>query len=120
LVVISQAHKASELDSPTTSSVVRRIHGGIRRTFGTAQQGKAPALVADLKLMLQKVPNTRRPQGLGAASARFAGGFRRSELVALDVEDLEFSSAAAGGGDAKVQDRPRRPLAAHRHSIRLE
>jgi site-specific recombinase XerD len=94
LVVISQAHKAHNLDSPTTSSLVRRTHAGIRRTIGTAQQGKAPALVGDLKRMLQKVPDTRvglRDRALLLVG--FAGGFRRSELVALDVEDLEFSSA---------------------------
>jgi site-specific recombinase XerD len=94
LVVISQAHKAADLDSPTTSSLVRRTHAGIRRTIGIAQQGKAPALVADLKRMLQKVPSTRvglRDRALLLVG--FAGGFRRSELVALNVEDLEFSGA---------------------------
>jgi site-specific recombinase XerD len=93
LVVISQAHKAADLDSPTTSSLVR-THAGIRRTIGTTQQGKTPALVADLKRMLQKVPYTRvglRDRALLLVG--FAGGFRRSELVALNVEDLEFSSA---------------------------
>jgi integrase len=94
LVVISQAHKAADLPSPTTSSLVSRTHAGIRRTIGTAQTGKAPALVEDLKRMLEKVPSTRvgmrdRPLLL----LGFAGGFRRSELVALDVADLEFSSA---------------------------
>jgi integrase len=44
--------------------------------------------------MLSKVPSTRvglRDRAL--LMLGFAGGFRRSELVALDVEDLEFSSA---------------------------
>jgi site-specific recombinase XerD len=94
LVVISQAHKAANLPSPTTSSLVSRTHAGIRRSIGTAQQGKAPAVVADLKRMLGKVPNTRvglRDRALLLLG--FAGGFRRSELVALDVEDLEFSGA---------------------------
>src|SRR5712692_8065574 len=49
LVVISQAHKGADLPSPTTSSLVHRVHAGVRRTIGTAQPGKAPALVADLK-----------------------------------------------------------------------
>ena len=59
LVVISQAHKAADLPSPTTSSLVSRTHAGIRRTLGTAQTGKAPALVDDLKRMLDKLPGTR-------------------------------------------------------------
>jgi hypothetical protein len=59
LVVISQAHRAADLASPTTSSLVRRTHAGIRRSIGAAQLGKAPALVDDLKLMLNTLPNTR-------------------------------------------------------------
>ncbi len=94
LVVISQAHKTADLPSPTTSSLVRRTHAGIRRSIGTAQAAKAPAVVSDLKRMLAELPSThvglrdRAPLLLG-----FAGAFRRSELVALDVADLEFSSA---------------------------
>ena len=59
LVVISQAQKAADLPSPTTSSLVRRKHGGIRRAPGTAQSSKAPAVVTDLKRMLEELPNTR-------------------------------------------------------------
>jgi site-specific recombinase XerD len=84
LVVISQAHKAADLDSPTTSSLLRRTHAGIRRSIGTAQTAKAPAVISNLKRMLGKVPNTRvglRDRALLLLG--FAGGFRRSELVAL-------------------------------------
>jgi site-specific recombinase XerD len=94
LVVISQAHKGADLPSPTTSSLVHRVHAGIRRTIGTAQVGKAPAVVADLKTMLQKLPGTR--VGLRDRAVLllgFAGAFRRAELVSLDLSDLEFSSA---------------------------
>jgi integrase len=94
LVVISQAHKAADLPSPTGSSLVRRVHAGIRRTLGTAQQGKAPAVVGELKLMLEQLPNTRvglRDRALLLLG--FAGAFRRSELVSLDVADLEFARA---------------------------
>jgi hypothetical protein len=84
----------ADLPSPTTSSLVRRTHAGIRRSIGTAQTAKAPAVVTDLKRMLTKLPNTRvgtRDRALLLLG--FAGAFRRSELVALDVDDLEFSSA---------------------------
>jgi integrase len=94
LVVISQAHTAADLPSPTGSSLVRRTHAGIRRTIGTAQHGKAPALVDDLKRMLDQLPGSRvglRDRALLLLG--FAGAFRRSELVSLDVADLEFSSA---------------------------
>jgi integrase len=51
-------------------------------------------VITDLKRMLQKLPNTRvglRDRALLLLG--FAGAFRRSELVGLDVADLEFSSA---------------------------
>src|SRR5262249_7104039 len=85
LVMLSQAHKAANLPSPTTASLVRRTHAGIRRSIGTAQQGKAPTLSSDLKRMLSKLPSTRvglRDRALLLLG--FAGGFRRSELVALN------------------------------------
>src|ERR671937_304071 len=94
LVVISQAHKAADLPSPTTSSLVRRTHAGIRRAIGTAQVAKAPAVVEDLKRMLDSLPATRvglRDRALLLLG--FAGAFRRAELVALDVADLEFTRA---------------------------
>src|SRR6266700_1085586 len=44
LVAISQAHKGADEPTPTTSSAVRRVYAGIRRTHGTAQRAKTPAL----------------------------------------------------------------------------
>jgi len=82
------------LASPTSSSLVRPVHAGIRRTIGTAQVGKTPTLVADLKLMLEKLPATR--VGLRDRAVLllgFAGAFRRSEPVSLDINDLDFSRA---------------------------
>jgi integrase len=73
---------------------VRRTHAGIRRSIGTAQQGKAPAVVEELKKMLEPLPKTRvglRDRALLLLG--FAGAFRRSELVSLDVADLEFTRA---------------------------
>src|SRR5439155_23271348 len=58
------------------------------------QQGKATAVVGELKLMLEKLPSTRvglRDRALLLLG--FAGAFRRSELVSLDVADLEFARA---------------------------
>ena len=59
LVVISQAHKAADLPSPTTSSLVSRTHAGIRRALGTAQQGKA--LPGAVQRRLQPVPPASPP-----------------------------------------------------------
>jgi len=62
---------------------------GIRRTIGAAREGKAPATADVLKQMLALCPDTlagKRDRALLALG--FAGAFRRSELVALQVEDL--------------------------------
>jgi hypothetical protein len=55
--------------------------------------GKAPALVADLKRMLDRLPGTcvgLRDRALLLVG--FAGAFRRSELISLNVADLEFAA----------------------------
>jgi integrase len=73
--------------------VVSETLKGIRRTIGTAQKGKLPLLTADLQKLLAHVPDT-----LGGVRDRalllvgFAGALRRSELAALDVEQVEFNS----------------------------
>lgn len=88
---ISQAHQAAGFNSPTSDMAVRVLMQGIRREKGTAPECKAPAVTADIKAMVSTLPD-----GLLGIRDRalllvgFAGGFRRSELVALDVENLEF------------------------------
>ena len=76
------------------------VWAGIRRTHGTAQEGKAPALVDDVRAMVTAMaPRRGRSWRLLELRDRalllvgFAGAFRRSELVGLDVEDLAFSRA---------------------------
>lgn len=91
LSAISQAHQARNLDSPTASLLVRKTFAGIRRTRGADQQGKAPLLPDDLRLMVSELddsPTGRRDRALLLLG--FAGAFRRSELVSLDLADLQF------------------------------
>ncbi len=62
---------------------------GIRRTIGTAQQGKAPVMAELLMRMVALCPDSligKRDRAVLCLA--FAGAFRRSELVALEVEDL--------------------------------
>jgi len=91
LTSISKAHQAAGLPSPASMqhAVVSETMKGIRRTLGTAQPGKEPLLTADIVEMLDSLDD-----GLLGCRDRalllmgFAGGFRRSEIVALDVEDI--------------------------------
>jgi integrase len=88
---ISAFHTAHGVPSPTTSAEVRLTLAGVRRTLGTAQTGKAPILTADVAAMVAQLPDKLlgvRDRALLLIG--FAGAFRRSELVALDVDDIEF------------------------------
>jgi site-specific recombinase XerD len=93
LASIAKAHSAAQLDSPTSMkhAVVKEVWAGIKRTVGTAQTAKAAATVDYLKLMLAHVPDTL--SGLRDRAVLllgFAAALRRSELVALEVEDVHY------------------------------
>lgn len=89
---ISQAHKAAGHPSPTRGRVAT-VWQGIRRAKGTAQKGKAPARTQEVRAMVAACGD-----GLLGARDRallllgFAGAFRRSELVGLQVADLDFGA----------------------------
>ena len=85
---ISQAHQIAGFETPTKSSQVRLVLAGIRRTNGTAQAAKTPVLVDDLRRMISRLPdNLLGVRDRALLLIGFAGAFRRSELVALDVPD---------------------------------
>ena len=92
LTSITKVHQAAGFTSPASMqhAVVSETLKGIRRSLGTAQLGKEPLLTADIIQMLDSLGN-----GLLGCRDRalllvgFAGGFRRSELVDLDVEDAK-------------------------------
>jgi len=89
---ISQAHQAAGYETPTSSLVVRSVLAGIRRELGTVENGKAPIMTEDIRAMVSVLPNNllgNRDRVLLLLG--FAGAFRRSELVSLNVEDLEFT-----------------------------
>jgi integrase len=94
LAAINKAHKAAGYGSPTQDSMlVAETFKGIKRTHGTAAVQKAPILTEDLRLMLRAAgKDTRGIRDRALLLAGFAGAFRRSELVALDVSDLDFNS----------------------------
>jgi site-specific recombinase XerD len=93
LNAIAEAHKAVGLEPPTHSPIVVNTMKGIRRTMGTAPTQKAPTLIDDVRAMVDATD-------AGAIGARdralillgFAGAFRRSEIVGLNIEDCAFGS----------------------------
>jgi integrase len=92
LNAISEAHKTMGLESPTHTATVQNTMKGMRRTLCTAPVQKAPALTDDLRAMLSAADS-----GIIGTRDRaiilvgFAGAFRRSELVSLDVDDCAFN-----------------------------
>lgn len=90
VAAIAAAHRLAGFDVPTASEAVKATQRGVRRTLGTRQTRKAPVTAETLKKALRKIPDD-----LSGARDRallligFAAALRRSELVALDVTDLE-------------------------------
>lgn len=89
LAAIKYAHKLAKAPDPTDDEAVRAVLKGARRKVGVAPNQKAAATVDILQMLLAQTPQTltgKRDRALLALG--FAGALRRSELVALDVEDL--------------------------------
>jgi integrase len=91
LVSIDREHRIQNLPPPGRSPELREVLAGVRRTHGTAPRQVNAILTDDLRAMLAATPDSLRGRrNRVLLLLGFAGAFRRSELVALDVEDLEF------------------------------
>jgi site-specific recombinase XerD len=90
LAAIRYAHRVAGHEAPTSAESVRAVLRGIRRSVGTAPAQKAPATAERVAAMLALIPATtlRGKRDRAMLALGFAGAFRRSELVALRVEDL--------------------------------
>jgi integrase len=90
LAAISQLHQEAGFPSPTQTWAMKQFLAGLRRELGVAPERKRPLLAEDLREILADLPDTRlgkRDRALLLLG--FSGAFRRSELVALDLTDLE-------------------------------
>ena len=91
LASIAKAHAAQGLGNPTRSILVQSTMRGIKRAHSTLQKQAKPLLVADLITIMASLtdsPKDMRDKALLLIG--FAGGFRRSELVAIDHADIEW------------------------------
>ena len=68
--------------------IMENLHG-IKRTLGSRQKAKKPILINDLKIII-KVIDEIKIRDKALILIGFAGGFRRSELVNIYFEDIEF------------------------------
>jgi site-specific recombinase XerD len=91
LAALRCAHKlAGYTEPPINTELVKATMRGIRRTIGTATDRKSPAtarVVASM-LALCRTETLIGTRDRALLALGFAGAFRRSELVALEVEDL--------------------------------
>lgn len=90
LAAIRHIHRESGLPSPTESELVSAAMSGIKRTNGSTQRQVAPATVEVVQSLLKACENSLRgTRDRLILSLGFGGAFRRSELAALRVEDIE-------------------------------
>jgi site-specific recombinase XerD len=92
LNAITEAHRAVNLEPPTHAPLIVNLMKGVRRLKGIAPLQKAPTLIDDVRAMIAATDD-----GLIGVRDRalvlvgFAGAFRRSELVGLNIEDCQFN-----------------------------
>lgn len=92
VTAISQAHGLAKKPSPITNERVRTVMKGIRRRLGTAQRKAKPLLPLDIRAAFAKMPgDIRGLRDRALIAVGFCGAFRRHELVALDVDDVEHA-----------------------------
>ena len=94
LASIKMIHKRNGHYIDTKHPMITENLLGIKRTIGSFQKAKKPILINDLKLIInvinQENDEEKRAKNKALLLIGFAGGFRRSELVSLEYEDLDF------------------------------
>ena len=95
LVSIGVIHKMKGYYLDTKHPVIIENLMGIKRRKGTIQKGKKPLLINDLKTLIDVInkendPDIKKLRNKALLIIGFSGGFRRNEIVSLDIEDVEF------------------------------
>ena len=84
-------HVENDFETPTKAKAVKAVWEGIQRTSDPTVNKKKPTLIEMIRKMLQVLPdNLIGLRDKSILLLGFAGGFRRSELVALNVGDVDF------------------------------
>ena len=95
LVSIGMMHKLKGHYLDTKHPVIIENLMGIKRTKGSIQRGKKPILINQLKAIInvineEKIEEIKKIRDKTIILLGFGGGFRRTELISIDFEDLEF------------------------------
>ena len=92
---ISVIHKLKGHYLDTKHPIIMENLLGIKRVKGSNQKAKKPILINDLRLIINAIDQTnqtekRKIRDKAIILVGFSGGFRRSELVNLKYDDVEF------------------------------
>jgi len=94
LASISVIHKLSGHYIDTKHPMITENLMGIKRVKGSYQKAKKPILINDLRSIVNVIDKDknekRRKKNKALILVGFAGGFRRSELVDINFEDIDF------------------------------
>jgi site-specific recombinase XerD len=95
LVSIGMIHKLKGHYLDTKHPIIIENLMGIKRVKGSIQKGKKPILINHLKSIInainqQKIDEIKKFRDKSLILMGFGGGFRRTELISIDHEDLEF------------------------------
>ena len=95
LVSISMIHKHKGHYLDTKHPVIIENLMGIKRKKGSIQKGKKPLLINHLKAIIKvidedKSEEIKKIRDKTIILTGFGGGFRRTELISIDYDDLEF------------------------------
>lgn len=90
LVAIKRAHTTQDLPSPTNTDLVKATLRGIRRVRGSKLRQAAPILKTNLVDMVARLSGIKGCRDRALLMIGFAGALRRSELVGLNHNDIEF------------------------------
>ncbi len=94
LVSISMVHKLKGYYLDTKHPLIVENLMGIKRVKGSIQKGKKPILINHLKSIIniineQNFEHIKKLRDKAIILIGFGGGFRRSELISIDYEDIE-------------------------------
>jgi site-specific recombinase XerD len=95
LVSISMVHRLKGHYLDTKHPIIIENLMGIKRVKGSIQKGKKPILINHLKSIInvidqQKINEIKKSRDKTIVLVGFGGGFRRTELISINHEDLEF------------------------------
>jgi site-specific recombinase XerD len=90
---IAWRHRGADLPDPTVCELVSGTLEGIRRAMTVKTNKKEPATLDEMAAMIAALDadTIRGKRDKALLLVGFAGAFRRSELVALDVADVRFN-----------------------------